>query len=105
MLAGLLCGSVYLIFAVSVATAAASVARSTLATVGIALGILLALPLLGMAGPLHAWLPSTLVTAPIALLGSSTLAAISLPSPSRHQQRPPAHSRHLPAETPRRVTV
>ena len=73
MLAGLLCGSVYLIFAVSVATAAASLARSTLGTVGITLGILLALPLLGMAGPLHAWLPSTLVTAPIALLGSSTL--------------------------------
>jgi len=73
VLEGLLCGSVYLIFAVSVATAAASLARSTLGTVGIALGILLALPLLGMAGPLHAWLPSTLVTAPVALLGSATL--------------------------------
>ena len=75
MLAGLLCGSVYLVFAVSVATAAASLARSTLGTVGVALGILLALPLLGMAGPLHAWLPSTLVTAPIALLDSSTLGS------------------------------
>lgn len=73
MLAGLLCGAVYLIFAVSVAAAAASVTRSTLGTIGVTLGILLALPLLGMAGPLHAWLPSTLVTAPIALLGSSTL--------------------------------
>ena len=75
MLAGLLCGSVYLIFAVSVATAAASFARSTLGTVGITLGALLALPFLGMAGPLHAWLPSTLVTAPIALLGSSDLGS------------------------------
>jgi ABC-2 type transport system permease protein len=73
MLAGLLCGSVYLIFAVSVATAAASVARSTLGTVGVALGALLVLPLLGMIGPLHAWLPSTLVTAPVALLTGSTL--------------------------------
>jgi ABC-2 type transport system permease protein len=73
MLAGLLCGSAYLIFAVSVTTAAASVARSTLATVGITLGALLALPILGIAGPLHAWLPSTLVTAPVALLGSSDL--------------------------------
>jgi hypothetical protein len=27
-----------------------------------------------MIGPIHAWLPSTLVTAPIALLGSSTLS-------------------------------
>jgi ABC-2 type transport system permease protein len=68
MLAGLLCGSLYLIFAVSVTTAAASVARSTLGTVGITLGVLLALPLLGMVGLLHAWLPSTLVTAPVALL-------------------------------------
>jgi ABC-2 type transport system permease protein len=69
MLAGLLCGSVFLIFAVSITTAAASVARSTLATVGITLGVLLALPILGLAGPLHAWLPSTLVTAPVAMLG------------------------------------
>lgn len=73
MLAGLLCGSVFLIFAVSVTTAAASAARSTLATVGITLGALLALPILGIAGPLHAWLPSTLVTAPVALLGRSDL--------------------------------
>lgn len=72
MLVGLLCGSVYLIFAVSVATAAASVVRSTPGTVGLTLGALLALPLLGMIGPLHAWLPSTLVTAPIALLTGST---------------------------------
>ena len=73
MLAGLLCGSVFLIFAVSVTTAAASVARGTLATVGITLGALLALPILGIAGPLHAWLPSTLVTAPVALFGRSDL--------------------------------
>jgi ABC-2 type transport system permease protein len=72
MLAGLLCGSAYLIFAVSVATAAASVARSTPGTVGVALGALLVLPLLGMIGPLHTWLPSTLVTAPVALLTGST---------------------------------
>lgn len=74
MLAGLLCGSAYLIFAVSAVTAAASLARSTLGTVGITLGALLALPLLGMIGPLHAWLPSTLVTAPVALLSTSALA-------------------------------
>lgn len=59
-----------------------------LGTVGLALGALLALPVLGMIGPLHAWLPSTLVTAPIALLGGSTpgdylpalaIAAVSTP--------------------------
>jgi ABC-2 type transport system permease protein len=74
MLAGLLCGSVYLTFAVAVTTAAASLARSTLATIGLTLGALLALPLLGMIGPIHTWLPSTLVTAPITLLGNSTLS-------------------------------
>jgi ABC-2 type transport system permease protein len=73
MLAGLLCGSVFLIFAVSVVAAAASVARSTLAVVGITLGALLALPILGMAGPLHPWLPSTLLTAPVALLAHGNL--------------------------------
>lgn len=40
---------------------------------GITLGVLLALPILGIAGPLHTWLPSTLVTAPVALLGRSDL--------------------------------
>lgn len=88
MLAGLACGVVYLIFAIAVATAAASVARGILGTVGVTLGALLALPLLGMIGPLHDWLPSTLVTAPIALLGNSgtgdylpalAIAAISVP--------------------------
>lgn len=54
--------------------AAASIARSTLATIGLTLDTLLALPLLGMIGPIHAWLPSTLVTAPINLLGSSALS-------------------------------
>ena len=73
MLAGLLCGSAFLIFAVSVAAAAASMARGTLAAVGITLAVLLGLPLLGLAGPLHSWLPSTLLTAPVALLAHASL--------------------------------
>jgi ABC-2 type transport system permease protein len=74
MVAGLLCGAVYLVFSVATATAAASVARSILGTIGITLGVLLALPVLGIAGPLHPWLPSTLVTAPVALLDGSALS-------------------------------
>ena len=104
MLAGLLCGSVFLIFAVSVTTAAASVARSTLATVGITLGVLLALPILGIAGLLHAWLPSTLVTAPVALLGRSDLGDYPRPGHRGDWQRPAAGSGHRPAGTPGRVT-
>ena len=41
---------------------------------GITLGVLLCLPLLGLAGPLHSWLPSTLLTAPVALLAHGTLS-------------------------------
>lgn len=37
-------------------------------------GVLLALPLLGIAGPLHSWLPSTLLTAPVALLAHASLS-------------------------------
>lgn len=74
MLAGLLCGSVYLVFAVSAAAAAASMVRGTLAAVGVTLAVLLGLPLLGLAGPLHTWLPSTLLTAPVALLTHGNLS-------------------------------
>jgi hypothetical protein len=73
MLAGMLCGSVFLVFAVSVTAAAAAVARSTLGAVGVALGVLLALPIIGIVRPLGHWLPSTLVTAPVQLLGTSNL--------------------------------
>ena len=97
MLAGLLCGSVFLIFAVSVATAAASVARGTLAAVGITLGVLLGLPLLGLAGPLHSWLPSTLVTAPVALLVTQAWATTFPPWPPR----PPASALLLALATSR----
>jgi ABC-2 type transport system permease protein len=73
MAAGVLCGSAYLVFAVSVTIAAASLIRSTLGTVGVTVAVLLALPVLGTAEPVHAWLPSTLVTAPIELVGGSGL--------------------------------
>jgi hypothetical protein len=66
---GILCSSVYLAFAVAVVALAASCARSALGTIGVSLVILLALPLLGISGALHPWLPSTLVQAPVELLG------------------------------------
>jgi ABC-2 type transport system permease protein len=68
MLAGVLCGSIYLAFAVAVTALAASVARGTLGTVGITLAILLALPIAGTFHTIDAWLPSTLVNAPVDLL-------------------------------------
>jgi ABC-2 type transport system permease protein len=68
MLAGLVCQAVFLAFAVAVVALAASLARSTLGTIGIALGLLLVLPIAGIAGVLHDWLPTTLVNAPVDLL-------------------------------------
>jgi ABC-2 type transport system permease protein len=68
MLAGLLCGAVYLTFAVALTALAASMARSTIATAGIAFLFLLALPVLGNLRVLARWLPSALVSAPVELV-------------------------------------
>ena len=74
VLEGLVCGSAYLIFAVAVVSAAASLSRTTLGTVGISLAALLLLPLVGTITPVHDWLPSTLATAPIDLLTTTHLS-------------------------------
>jgi ABC-2 type transport system permease protein len=74
VLSGFLCGATYLMFAISVTAAAAAVARTVLGTVGIAIGILLVLPVLGSFSMLHDWLPSSLATAPVDLLGPAWLA-------------------------------
>jgi ABC-2 type transport system permease protein len=71
LLAGMLCGAVYLGYAVAVTAFAASIARGTLATVGIALAVLFVLPAAGAYRPLGNWLPSTLTDAPAALLGGT----------------------------------
>jgi ABC-2 type transport system permease protein len=68
MLAGIGCGCVYLAFAVAVTALAASVVRSTLATAGIALAVLLLLPIAGAFHPAADWLPTTLASAPADLL-------------------------------------
>jgi ABC-2 type transport system permease protein len=73
MLAGLLCESLYLAFVVAVVAAAASVVRTTLATVGVSLGALIALSIAGTIGAVHLWLPTTLAGAPPALLGTATI--------------------------------
>jgi len=68
LLGGMLCGVTYLTFAVAVTALAASVARGTLATAGVAFGVLLALPILGTIHALERWLPSALVNAPVDLV-------------------------------------
>lgn len=61
VLLGWVLGSLYLAFAVALVAVAASRSRSVLATVGITLGVLLALPILGLYRPLGRVLPSALV--------------------------------------------
>ena len=73
VLAGVLCEGLYLIFAVAVVTAAASVARKTVGIVGIALTALILLSVAGTLGVLHDWLPSTLAGAPVELLTTTGL--------------------------------
>ncbi|MFH9979857.1 hypothetical protein ACH4ND_11505 [Streptomyces sp. NPDC017179] len=63
-----LVGSVYLVFAVAVTALAATLARSTLGTVGYALLVLFTLPLLGAVPHMSRWLPTELTRAPDAFL-------------------------------------
>lgn len=61
-------GSLYLVFAVAVTAAAGTVARGTLGTAGIALVVLLLVPIAGTVPQVTSWLPSTLAGAPSDLL-------------------------------------
>lgn len=73
VLAGMLCGAVYLMFAVAVAVTAlaTSLTTSTVAAVGITLAILLAaLPLLGTVNAISSWVPTALAGAPADLVAS-----------------------------------
>ncbi len=68
MLGGILCVAVYLTFALAVTVLAASLFRGTLGTVGIALAVLLLLPIAGTFEAVREWLPTTLADAPGDLL-------------------------------------
>jgi ABC-2 type transport system permease protein len=80
VLAGVLYGAVYLGFAVAVTALAASLARSTIATSGIAFMILLILPVLGSVRVLARWLPSALVNAPVGLVSRAHQAGYYWPA-------------------------
>jgi ABC-2 type transport system permease protein len=80
MLGGILCAAAYLAFAVALTALAASVVRSTLATVGVALVVLLVLPVAGAVHPLDQWLPTTLASAPVQLLEGAHRLSWYLPT-------------------------
>lgn len=72
MLEGLLLQAGFLVFAVALVAAASTVGRSTLSTVGIALGLLfLVLPIAGLISGVGPWVPTKLASAPGALLSGT----------------------------------
>jgi len=68
MLLGTLLTSLYLAFAVAVVAAASSFARTPLAIVPFAAGVLIVIPLLGLVGALRDWLPSMLLGSLVGLV-------------------------------------
>ncbi|HEY2509153.1 MAG TPA: hypothetical protein VGI58_21765 [Streptosporangiaceae bacterium] len=71
LLGGMLCGAVYETFAVAVTALAAALARSIVGTIGVALAILIALPIAGTLHVIADWLPSALVNAPVSLVNGT----------------------------------
>jgi ABC-2 type transport system ATP-binding protein len=65
---GTVLGALFLGFAVAVVALVAGYTRSQAATVFGALGLLLLLPIVGIVDPVQPWLPSTLLTAVVALV-------------------------------------
>jgi ABC-2 type transport system permease protein len=80
MLAGMVCGSIYLAYAVAVTALAAALVRGTLATVGVALAVLLVLPIAGVYHPVSRWLPSALASAPADLVRGTHHLSYYLPA-------------------------
>lgn len=70
-LLGMALTTVYLWFAVAVVALAGSLTRSVVGAAGAAIGILLALPILGALPSVRPWLPSTLAGAQVQLAGTS----------------------------------
>jgi ABC-2 type transport system permease protein len=80
LFAGTLCGAVYLAFAVAVTALATSLSRNTLASAGMTLAILLALPLLADVHAISSWVPSALVGAPADLVAGTYQLSHYLPA-------------------------
>ena len=80
MLAAMLCGAVYLGYAVAVTAFAATIAASTLATVGIALAVLFALPDRGRLSPHRRLAAQRPADAPAALLSGTHQLSHYLPA-------------------------
>jgi ABC-2 type transport system permease protein len=74
LVAGGAYGVLYLVFAVAVVACAAGVARSAIGAGGLAIGLLVLLPILAQVPALEPWLPSALVGAPTAIAEGESAA-------------------------------
>jgi ABC-2 type transport system permease protein len=80
VLAGAAVEAVFLVFAIAVVAAAGTFGRSTLATAGISIGVLLlVLPVAGVVTSAAVWLPTKLLTAPAALVTGAAVADYGRP--------------------------
>ncbi len=68
---GMLCGVVYMIFAVALTALAASLVRSVVGTIAATLAILVVLPIASVWHAISDWLPSALVNGPVDLAGGT----------------------------------
>jgi ABC-2 type transport system permease protein len=80
VLGGVLCGAVYLVFAVAVTALAASLARSTVAIASVALIMMLALPVLSLLQSVSRWVPTALASAPYDLAAGTHTLPYFLPT-------------------------
>ena len=71
-LVGSLLGALYLVFAVALVAVVAARARSVMLTVVVSVGVLLAMPLIGLAPAIGEWLPSHLIGAVDGLIRDQT---------------------------------
>jgi ABC-2 type transport system permease protein len=77
---GMLCGAIYLTFAVALTALAASLVRSVVGTIAITLAILVVLPIASVLHAIANWLPSALVSGPIDLADGTQHLSHFIPS-------------------------
>lgn len=76
MLVGIVLSALYVVFVVAVTAASAALTRSTLSTVLVAVGLLLALPVLALLRPIEPWVPSELLGAPVEILAGRPITEL-----------------------------
>lgn len=80
VIGGMLCGAMYLTFALALTALAASLVRSVVGTIATALAILVVLPIASVLHVIANWLPSALVNGPVDLANGTQHLSHFVPS-------------------------